>query len=113
METTGVYYEKIAYFLNDSKYNVSVVLANKMKNFGKTLTTKSKTDKIDSRTITTYGLEKQLLKWESPSEEMKQLKDLTREVNDLNKLVTMCKNKLHAKQHSYMPDQYFLQSEKV
>lgn len=104
METTGVYYEKLAYFLNDSKYNVSVVLANKMKNFGKTLTTKSKTDKIDSRTITTYGLEKQLLKWESPSEEMKQLKDLTREVNDLNKLVTMCKNKLHAKQHSYMPD---------
>ncbi len=79
MESTGVYYEKLAYFLNDQGFNVSVVLANKMKNFSRTLSTKSKTDEIDSQTITTYGLEKQLEKWETPSEDMKQLKELTKE----------------------------------
>lgn len=105
MESTGVYYEKLAYFLNDHKLNVSVVLANKMKNFSRTLTTKSKTDEIDSQTITIYGLEKQLQKWEAPSEDMKQLRELTREVNDLNKLLNINKNKLHAKQHSYRPDE--------
>lgn len=104
MESTGVYYENLAYFLNNLGFNVSVVLANKMKNFSRTLTTKSKTDKIDSQTITTYGIEKQLQKWESPSADMKRLKELTREVNDLNKLINMSKNKLHAKHHSYKAD---------
>lgn len=104
MESTGVYYEKLAYFLKDNKLNVSVVLANKMKNFSRTLSTKSKTDEIDSRTITTYGLEKPLEKWEAASDQMRRLKELTREVNDLNKLLTMSKNKLHAKEHSYNPD---------
>ena len=105
MESTGVYYEKLAYFLSDQEFNVSVILANKMKNFSRTLTTKSRTDEIDSQIITTYGLEKQLEKWEAPSESMKQLKELTREVNDLNKLVSISKNKLHAKQHSYKPEE--------
>lgn len=101
MESTGVYYEKLAYFLNDQGFNVNVVLSNKMKNFGKTLSTKSRTDEIDSKTITTYGLEKPMQKWEPPSERMRRLKELTREVNDLNKILTMSKNKLSAKQHSY------------
>lgn len=104
METTGVYYEKLAYYLNDAGFYVSVILANKMRNFSKTLTSKSITDEIDSITIATYGIEKQLTKWEAPSKEMKRLKELTREVNDLTKLRTMCRNKLHAKQHSYEPE---------
>lgn len=104
MESTGVYYENLAYFLNDTGFNVSVVLANKMKNFSKTLSTKSKTDEIDSRTITTYGIEKLLEKWEAPAENMKKLKELTREVNELNKLIGINKNRLHAKLHSHNPD---------
>jgi transposase len=44
MEATGVYYEDLAYFLSDKKYQVAVILPNKTKNFSKTLSIKSKTD---------------------------------------------------------------------
>ncbi len=67
METTGVYYEKLAHFLNDKGFNVSVVLANKMKAFSRVVSPKSRTDEIDSRTIALYGLERQLQKWDPPS----------------------------------------------
>ena len=57
METTGVYYENLAYFLYQNNYNVSVVLANKIFNYAKSLETKSKTDPIDAASITSFGLE--------------------------------------------------------
>ncbi len=105
METTGVYYEKLAHFLNDKGFNVSVVLANKMKAFCRVVSPKSRTDEIDSRTIALYGLERQLQKWDPPSEFISCLKELSREANDLNEQVAMIKNRLHAKKHSHKPDQ--------
>ena len=71
MESSGVYYENLAYYLNDKGLNVHVALANKVKSFIKTLENKSKNDELDSIAIAQYGLEKQLLKWMPPSPEMK------------------------------------------
>lgn len=58
MEATGVYYENLAYFLYSNNYNVSVVLPGKIRNYAKSLQTKSKTDPIDAANITSFGLEK-------------------------------------------------------
>lgn len=63
MEATGVYYENLAYFLYGHKQRVPVVLANKMKSYFKSLNIKTKTDKVDSRVIALYGIERAVEEW--------------------------------------------------
>ncbi len=101
MEATGVYYENLAYFLIKNKFSLSVVLANKVKNFSKTLENKSKTDDIDAAIQTQFGLEKTLKAWDPPSEVFKELKELTREYSSIKNSITRIKNQLHAKNYSY------------
>lgn len=101
MEATGVYYENLAYFLAKNNFSLSVILAKKVKNFSKTLDNKSKTDDIDAANQTQYGLEKKLKPWIAPAENMKELKELTREYNSIKESLVRIKNRLHAKDHSY------------
>jgi transposase len=101
MEASGVYYENLAYYLNDKGLNVHVALANKVKSYIKTLENKSKNDELDSIAIAQYGLEKQLLKWVPPSPEMKELKELSRELSALKDIRTVAKNQSHAKSKAY------------
>src|SRR5690606_21562272 len=63
MEATGVYFENLAYFLYKKSQQVSVVLANKIKNYTKSLNIKTKTDKVDSIQIAGYGIERELDLW--------------------------------------------------
>lgn len=103
MEATGVYYENLAYFLSDNKQQVAVILPNKTKNFSKTLDIKSKTDNLDAKKLTQYGLEKKLNLWEVPSPMMKALKALTREHHSIKQMMTQIKNQMHAKDYSHQP----------
>ncbi len=103
MEATGVYYENLAYFLSDNNKRVVVALPNKTKNFAKTLEIKSKTDKLDAKKLTLFGLEKQLQLWQVPSPLMKALKALTREHISIKQMIVQMKNQLHAKNYSYKP----------
>ncbi len=104
METTGVYYENLAYFLYQNNYNVSVVLANKIFNYAKTLETKSKTDPIDAASITSFGLERKLKLWSPPSITMKSIKSLCREYHSTKNNITEIKNQIHALKTSYKAD---------
>jgi transposase len=79
MEATGVYYENLAYFLSEKHQKVIVSLPNKIKYYSKTLDIKSKTDRLDARMITRFGLERQMQPWKVPSPTIKALKALTRE----------------------------------
>jgi len=101
MEATGVYYENLAYFLAKNKFSLSVVLANKVKSFSKTLDNKSKTDNLDAAVQTQFGLEKTLKAWIAPPEIFKELKELTREYQSIKESAARIKNKLHAKSYSY------------
>lgn len=103
MEATGIYYENLAYFLTEKHQKVIVLLPNKTKNFSKTLDIKSKTDKLDARMITQFGLERQMQLWQLPSPLMKALKALTREYNSIKEMSTQVKNQLHAREYSYQP----------
>jgi transposase len=104
METTGVYYENLAYYLFEKGYNVTVVLANKISNYAKTLETKSKTDPIDAATITRFGLERKLKLWNPPSITMKSIKSLCREYHSTKDNITEIKNQIHALKTSYKAD---------
>lgn len=103
MEATGVYYELLAHFLLEHGYHVAVVLPNKIRNYAKSLESKSKTDPIDAATITRFGLERRLSLWNPPSENIKTLRDLCREYHSLKTTTTEIKNQCHALNVSFKP----------
>lgn len=96
MEATGVYYENLTYFLYANDQRVSVVLANKIKNYIKSLNVKTKTDKTDSKVIAGFGIERYLEDWQPMSPVYKILKDLCRELLSVKKDMQRAKSQLHA-----------------
>lgn len=103
MEATGVYYENLAYFLHSNNFNVSVVLPAKIRNYAKSLQTKSKTDPIDAANITSFGLERKLNLWKPAGSNIKLIKELSREYHSTKIIITEIKNQLHAKKHAHLP----------
>jgi len=96
MEATGVYYEKLAYYLYEEQQQVWVVLANKMKSYFKSLHIKTKTDQVDAKLIAAYGLEREPVLWEPMASEYKLLRDYCRELLALKKDRQRAKSQLHA-----------------
>ena len=120
MEATGVYYEGLAYFLHEKGHLVHVccakckhvVLPNKAHRYAQSLGLKSKTDKIDSRTLAQMlalcaahvGLERELRLWLPVSPSLLALKQLTRERDALVRCKTDVANQLHAYRHQAKPN---------
>lgn len=104
MEATGVYHEKLAYFLHGQHQLLSVVLPNKISNYFRTLETKTITDKTASETITRFGLERKLDNWKPAHPVYKKLRQLTRERDQLVQARTVAKNQLHAEQAEAEPN---------
>jgi transposase len=103
MEATGVYHESLAYFLSNKTYQVSIVMPNKITNFFRTLEIKTVTDKSMAEAITMFGLEKKLDNWVQPKKIFRELRQITRERDQLIVERTMLKNQLHAEQVEAYP----------
>jgi transposase len=103
MEATGVYHEALAYFLADRTCSVSIVMPNKITNFFRTLEVKTVTDKSMSEAIALFGLSKKLEDWVRPQAVFRELRQLTRERDQLIAERTMLKNQLHAEQIEAYP----------
>ena len=104
MEATGVYHEQIAYFLEAKGFNVSIVLPNKISNYFRTLDVKTSTDRTASQAITLFGLERKLDNWKRPKVIFSNVKQLTREYDQIICERTVAKNQLHAEQAHAMPN---------
>ena len=104
MEATGVYYEGLAYFFYERGYCLHVVLPNYAKKYGQSLGVKSKTDKLDARTLAQMGLERELRIWQPVSPSLLGLKQLTRERDALVCSRTAAANHLHAYRHQGRPN---------
>jgi transposase len=104
MEATGVYHEKLAYYLSDQGFEVSIVLPNKISSYMKTLEIKTITDKTASQAICQFGLERSLDLWQQPKKIFRDLKQLTRERDQIVADRTMAKNQLHAEQAEAFPN---------
>lgn len=105
MEATGVYHERLAYYLDGQRLALSIVLPNKISNYFRTLEVKTITDKTSSETIARFGLERKLHRWQRPKEVFKNLKQLTRERDQLVQERTMLLNFLHAEKAEAQPNQ--------
>ena len=101
METTGIYHEKLAHYLHQKGKNVHIVTAYVVKRYADSLNVKSKTDKLDAKSIATLALERKLPEWTPKQELYLCLRNLTREREMIQKAKTICKNQIHALKHSY------------
>ncbi len=96
IEFTGIYYEQLAYFLRMNNAIVYMIIPSKSKKYCESLSYSSKTDKLDAQSICWFGLERELKQWEPLSEIFLNIRNLTREREELMKERTIAKNRLHA-----------------
>lgn len=96
MEATGVYHEKIAYYLDDLGYKVCIMQPGRVKRYAQSLVQRSKTDALDSKMLSMLGLERNLAPWTPPSETLLELRSLSRERSTLVKERSIEKNRIHA-----------------
>ena len=96
IEATGIYHEKLAYFLFQKGYTISVVLPNRSKKYLQSLGLKSKTDKLDAKGLAQMGAEQNLQVWQPFSDHIYELKTLTRHRDRLQKMITSTGNQVHA-----------------
>lgn len=105
MEATGVYHQKFAYYLDEKGYEVSIVLPNKISNYGRTIETKTVTDKTSSEIIARFGLERKLDIWARPKAIYRNLQQLTRERAQIVEERVRVKNRLHAEESEAFPNE--------
>ena len=101
MEATGVYYENLTYYLHDEGFVVYVELANKVKNYFKSLNIKTKTDKVDASILADMGFERRLKKWVPMSHYYRDLRDITRLIASYQKDLNRAKSQLHAMNYAH------------
>lgn len=104
MEATGIYHQKLAYYLDEHGFEVSIVLPNKISNYMRTLQQKTINDKASSEAIARFGLERNLDRWKRPKEIYRQLQQLTRERDQLVAERSAAKNQLHAEEAEAYPN---------
>jgi len=103
MEATGVYHERLAYFLDDNARPVSVVLPNKISNYARSLSVKTVTDRTACEAIARFGLERHLEPWHKPQPVLGTMRQLTRERDQIVAERSMAKNQLHAEKAQAQP----------
>jgi transposase len=104
MEATGVYHEKLANWLHEKSKKVTIVLPNKISNYARTLDVKTVTDKTASEAIARFGLERKLNTWKPPLQIFRNMRQLTREREQIVIERTAIKNQIHAEETEAFPN---------
>jgi transposase len=104
IEATGVYHEQVSLYLHEQSCKLSVLLPNRAKAFMKTLSVKTVNDKVSAQALAQMGLEKKLDPWQPPQKVYNELRQLTRERDQLVGEQTQVKNQLHAETSGAWPN---------
>jgi len=112
MEATGVYHEKLAYFIHEKSHPVHIVLPNTSKHYFQSLNIKSKTDEIDARVLSQFGVERKHSLWLPPKPIFQKLRNLTRYKVQLQKQKNGLSNIGHSKEHSAKVDPLIIRANK-
>lgn len=110
MEATGYYHIKLAYYLLESGYGVSVVNPLKIKRFIQMELSKIKTDKSDSKMIQLYGQERSPKLWTGQSKTQQESLQLSRLLSVYTKQSTQLKNKIHGEEVLGIPSKVVFRS---
>lgn len=103
MEATGVYYETLANHLSQY-HQVSVINPLKIKDYGKSLFNRTKTDKADARLIAEYAYRHhdKLNLHHAPSNQQYRLTKLIALSAQLKRQITQQRNRLHASNDNFV-----------
>jgi transposase len=112
MESTGVYYEKLAHHLHGIGKTVHVVLPNKSAHYAKSLNVKTKTDAVDARMLARFGVERTHKNWRPPSPVLAELRNLTRYYVQLQEQKTAVNNMVQSKQAAHHVQSFIIGSNK-
>lgn len=96
MEATGVYHELVCDFLYQKGSHVSVIVPSQSKAYARSLGVHTKTDKVDSRTLSQMGAERNLSAWQAFSPKLRELRNLTRQHENLQVLKNQVESQIHA-----------------
>ena len=102
MESTGVYWERIAVLLHTAGFAVSVVNAAQIKFFARSLLRRGKTDKMDAELIARYGATMRPARWTPTDAGLESLRALVHERDAVIELITMEKGRHHALDHRHV-----------
>ncbi len=94
LEATGTYSEMVAEFLHENGHRVSVVNPSRIEAFARTELKRNKTDAADARMIAQFCVEKNPEDWHPLPPEIKQLQELTRRLEVLEKMLASEHNRL-------------------
>lgn len=112
MESTGVYYQKLAHHLHGIGKTVHVVLPNKSAHYGKSLNVKTKTDAVDARVLARLALERTHRAWAPSPPLLGELRNLTRYYVQLQEQKTAVNNMIQSKQAAHHVQSFILASNK-
>ncbi len=110
MEATGYYHIRLAYFLLEYGYGVSVVNPLKIKRFIQMGLSKIKTDKSDAKMIQLYGCECSPKLWKGQSKMQQVSLQISRLLSVYSKQSTQLKNKIHGEEVLGNPSKVVLYS---
>lgn len=87
LEPTNVYHEPLCYYLHDAGFKILLVNTGKAKKFAESLNMTHKTDKLDAFVLANYGeaQRNRLALWEPEAPEIRELKELIRRLEALEK----------------------------
>ena len=96
MEATGAYYEPLAFFLLEAGHLVSVVNPSRIKAFGQSELSRTKTDKVDAALIARFAAMQIPEAWQPPPPEIRTLQALLRRLDTLDEMRLQEENRLEA-----------------
>jgi transposase len=94
LEATGVYGEKLSYYLYQAGFTVSIINPAKIKGFAQCQLMRLKNDKADATLIAHYGAAMQPKPWKPEPVPIKQLQALVRRLDDLIMALNQEENRL-------------------
>lgn len=100
LEATGTYGEALAEFLYARQQTVSVVNPKRIHDYAKSKLSRNKTDALDAELIADFCLTQHPDPWAPLPEEVRELRDLLRHLEDLLNMHTQENNRLLAGVHS-------------
>lgn len=110
MEATGVYHENLAHHLHHIGKMVHIALPNTSKHYFLSLNIKSKTDFLDAKILSRFGLEHSHRPWRPAHPVYLKLRNLTRYQVQLQEQKTSLKNIKHSKEAAHSTEQFILKS---
>jgi len=110
METSGPYYLRLAFFLNEHGVKVSAENALQVKRYIQMHNERNKTDRKDARWIWHYSQHRETKPWRVPSKEQIESQQLLKGLELLSRQKTMLSNQLHSLKVVPFQDKVLLKS---